>query len=207
MPHETKGRGYRVRIEEDRVSVEHRASFRRSTIAELAILYLCYCLFTDVRKTIVDFYNSHDAVIGGFALLLLLIPFLFGATWLFFASGEVMSCGAQELYFAKRRIWGRWHRFRFPSTEIRELRSTFRGSSKTRIYTVLTFKYNGHTFDILEDLSRTDSDRVLHACKSLGVDTIISIDPGDAMLKDIDQRGWFINPLRTDGDQNPSETH
>ncbi len=80
-----KERGYRVRVEEGRVSVEHRASFRPRTITYLAIAYLCYCLLPVVRKILVEFYTSRDPVIGCFALLMCLIPFLFGATWLFFA--------------------------------------------------------------------------------------------------------------------------
>jgi hypothetical protein len=205
--HEMNQRGYDVRIDEDRVSVEHRASPRPRTTAILTLAYLGYCQLPAIRRVLADFYHSHDPIIGGFALVLLLIPFLFGITWLFFASGEVMNCDTKELHFAKRRTFGRWHRFRFPSSQIRELHRASRGNPKSRNYTVLTFQYKGRTFDMLEDLSRTDSDRVLLACKSMGVDTVIALDPGEAMLKDIDQRGWFINPLRSDGDQNPSETH
>jgi hypothetical protein len=63
---------------------------------------------------------------------------------------------------------------------------------------VLTFQYDGRTFDMLEYLSDTDSDHVLKACKSMGLDAIVTVDEGAAMLRDIDQRGWFINPLRPD---------
>lgn len=197
-----KQRGYRVRVEEGRVSVEHRASFRPRTVVCMAIAYLCYCLVPG-GNTLVDFYTSRDQVIGGFVLLMLLIPFLFGATWLFFASGEVMSCNAQELHFARRRTWSRWHRFRFSSAQVRELRRASRGTGKSRNFTVLTFQYDGRAFDMLEDLNQTDSDRVIHACKSMGLDVIIPSDEAAVMRKDIDQRGWFINPLQPDRDENP----
>jgi hypothetical protein len=138
---------------------------------------------------------------------MLLIPFLFGFTWLFFASGEVMSCDVHELRIAKRRTWSRWHRHRFRSPEIRTLQRVFRGTSKSRSYTVLTFQYGGKSYDMLEDLSLTDSDCILNACRSMGVDAIITVDPGAAMLRDIDQRGWFINPLRPDHIESESKRH
>jgi hypothetical protein len=192
-----KPRGYIVRVEADRVTVEHRASFRPRMIVWMAAAYLCYCLLPGVRKVLVDFYHSRDPVIGGFALLMLLIP-LSGATWLLFASGEVMRCDAHELHVARRRTWGRWRRHHFLSPQVRELHRAFRGTGKSRSYTVLTFQYDGRTFDMLEYLSDTDSDHVLKACKSMGLDAIVTVDEGAAMLRDIDQRGWFINPLRPD---------
>lgn len=167
----------------------------------MAVAYLCYCLLPPIRKTLTDFVASWDPAIGCFALLMLLIPFLSAATWFFFASGEVMHCDAHELHFARRRTWGRWHRFRFPSPQVRGLHRDSHGTSKSRNFTVLTFQYDGRTFDMLEDLNRMDSDRVLQACKSMGLDVTISVDPGAAMLNDIDRRGWFINPLRPDCDE------
>jgi hypothetical protein len=199
-----KKRGYTVRIEQARVSVEHRASFRPRTTVLLVIAYLCYCLLPAVRKVLADFYFHRDPVVGGFALVMLLIPFLFGATWLFFVSGEVMHCDAQELRFARRRSLGRWHRFQFPSVDVKELQKAIRGGSKTRHYTVLTFRYGGKKYDMLENLDTADSDRVLKACKAMGLDAIIVLDVGAAMLHDIDKRGWFINPLRSDRDGTTS---
>jgi hypothetical protein len=200
--YDLKPRGYAVRVEAGRVTVEHRASFRSRTIVYMAIAYFCYCLVPGVRKVLVDFYNSRDPVIGGFALLMLLIPFLFGATWLFFASGEVMRCDAQELHFARRRSWGRWHRLRFASAKVRKLRRAFRSTGRSRSFTVLTFQYDGRTFDMLEDLNQTDSDLVLRACKSIGLDAILVVDDAAVMNQDIAQRGWFINPLRSDRDES-----
>lgn len=55
---------------------------------------------------------------------------------------------------------------------------------------------------MLEEIKKVDSDRVLQACKSMGLDVVIPVDPGAAMLDDIDRRGWFINPLRPDRDGN-----
>lgn len=54
---------------------------------------------------------------------------------------------------------------------------------------------------MLKNVSLTDSDRILTACKALGLDTVIPVDPGAAMIKDIEQRGWFTNPLRPDHDE------
>jgi hypothetical protein len=198
-----KQRGYRVRVEKDSVSVEHRASIRPRTIVCLAIAYVCYCFLPAVRRVLTDFFASGDPVIGCFAMLLLLIPFLSGATWLFFASGEVMRCDAQELRFARRRSWGRWHRFCFSSAQVQELHRDYRGSGRNRHFTVLTFQCEKRTFDMLEDLSLTDSESVLHACKSMGLDVIIPVDEAAGMLHDIEQRGWFINPLRPDREENP----
>ena len=39
-----------MRVEADRVIVEHRASFQRRTIAWMAVVYLCYCLIPSVKK-------------------------------------------------------------------------------------------------------------------------------------------------------------
>jgi hypothetical protein len=191
-------RGYTVLVAKDHVSVEHRASFRPRTIVYMAIAYLCYCLIPGVRKTLVDFYHSRDPIIGCFALFMMLIPFLSAATWLFFASGEVMRCDARDLHFARKTTWGHWHRLRFSSAQIRELRGALRGSGKTRNFTVLTFQYEGRAYDMLEDLNWTDSDHVLHACKSMGLDSIVVVDDAAVMNHDIAQRGWFINPLRPD---------
>lgn len=147
----------------------------------------------------------HDSVIGVFALVMLLIPFLFGATWLFFASGEVMHCDAQELHFARRRTLGRWHRSRFLSAQVYGLQQASRGAGgKTRHFTVLTFQVNGKRYDMLEDLDHTDSEHVLKACKAMGLDAVIVVDEGAAMLRDIDKRGWFINPFRSDRDETTS---
>lgn len=195
-----KPQGYIVRIASDRVTVEHRASFRPRTVVLLGAAYTCYCLLPGIRKVLVSFYKSHDPVIGCFALLMLLIPFLSGASWLFFASGEVMRCDAKELQIARRRSWGRWHRLTFPSAQIRELRRASRGSGRNRSFSVLSFSYEGRTFDLLEDLSWTDSDRVLKACKSLGLDAIVSVDDAAPMLSDIAKRGWLVNPWRPDSD-------
>ena len=199
-----KQRGYTVRVQEGRVSVEHRASFRPRTLVWLAIAYLCYCLLPAVRKTFVDFYLHRDPVVAGFGLVFLLIPFMSGATWLFFASGEVMYCDTKELGFARRRTLGRWHRFRFPAGQVRGLERAFRGTGRSRNFTVLTFQVEGKRYDMLENLSPTDSDHILKACKAIGVDAIIVVDEGAAMLRDIEKRGWFINPLRPDHDDTPA---
>jgi len=202
-----KERGYRVRVEADRVTVEHRASVKPRTVIILSVGYICYCLVSRIRTILIDFYHSHDLVTGGFALFMMSIPFLFGITWFLFTSGEVMSCDAQELRLARRRIWGHWHRRRFISPQISKLQRVIRGNSKSRNYPVLTFQYEGKTYDMLEYLSLADSDSVLKACKSMGVDAIIVVDPAAAMLHDIDQRGWLINPLKPDHHGNDLDGH
>jgi hypothetical protein len=146
-----------------------------------------------------DFYFSHDPVTACFAIFFLVIPFVSGATWLFFSSGEVFRCGAHELRFARRRTLGRWHRFSFSSKEVKGLQRTFRGGPKRRSYMVLTFDSAGRVFDILEEIDLQDSERILEACKAMGLDvTLPASDPGAHMLRDIDQRGWWVNPLKSD---------
>jgi hypothetical protein len=188
---------YRVRVQNGSVIVEHRASFGPAAFSLLLLGYLCYCLLPEVKDTLGNFYTSHDPVMGVFAFFLLCIPALAGLSWFRFASGEVLYCGRNELRLARRRTWGRWHRFRFPAQEVKKFRRVIRGTSKSRNYPVLTFDVQAQTYDILEDLGYTDSDRVLRACRAMGFD-VITDEVGDAMLKDIEKRGWWINPFRTD---------
>jgi hypothetical protein len=192
-----KVRGYKILIDASRVKVEHRAAVSPWTVFFVAIAYLCYGLIPPVRKILLDFYASLDPIVGCFALLMLLIPIIFGATWFFFVSGEVMLCDAKELQFARRRTWGHWKRRCFSLGDVRGLRRAIRGNGKTRSYTVLTFQYGTKTVDMLEDLNWTDSDRVLKACRSMGLDTVI-ITEDAVMQNDIAQRGWFVNPLKPD---------
>ena len=72
---------------------------------------------------------------------------------------------------------------------------------------MLTFKVNEKRHEMLEELSPADSDRVLHACKAMGLDVKIVVDVGAAMLRDIERRGWFINPFRADEDENTPKSH
>ncbi len=60
---------------------------------------------------------------------------------------------------------------------------------------MLTFQVEGKRYDMLENLDPTDSDHVLQACKAMGLDVVIIVDEGAAMLRDIEKRGWFINPV------------
>lgn len=204
---QVKQRGYILRVQPGRVSVEYRASVRGLTTALLSFAYLGYCFVPPVRKALADFYSYRDPVIGGFALVMLLLPLFFKATWLIFTSGEVMHCDARELHFARRRTLGRWHRSRFSSARIRGLTRALRGGGKARSFTVLTFQVDGKQHDMLEDLTHTDAERVLIACKSIGVDVVMPNPQGAAMLRDIDKRGWWINPLRPDHDGKTSEKH
>lgn len=178
--------------------VEHRASFGAGDLSVLILVYVgCFAVVPDFREVFLEFGTSPGLSTGAALLLILFIPVLTGFGWLRVACGEVLCCDRNELRFAQRRTWGRWHRFRFPSNEVKKLRRAFRGSSKSRSYSVLTFEVQGRTYDMLEELSYTDSDRVLRACRAMGIDVIID-EVGDAMLKDIEKRGWWINPFRTD---------
>ncbi len=58
---------------------------------------------------------------------------------------------------------------------------------------------------MLENLSYTESDRVLRACRSMGLDVFID-ETADAMMKDIEKRGWWVNPFRTDDLEGSSDS-
>lgn len=176
--------------------VEHRVSIRNAILVPFAMVLCVYGVSPDIRRAIADFYTSRDLSSGVLVFMLLLLPVLLALSWFRFASGEVLYCDRNELRFARRRMWGRWNRFQFPSSDVKKLRRVFRGSGKTRGYSVLTFDVQGRTHDMLENLTYTDSDRVLRACRSMGINVVI--DEADAMLKDIEKRGWWINPFRTD---------
>lgn len=197
--------GYRVRVEDGSVIVEHRASFSRVVLGPLLLCYMCLMVLPEVRRALVEFYASPNASAAVSSLLFLVVPVVTGVSWLMFASGEVLYCDRKELRFARRRIWGRWHRFRFASSQVRKLHRAIRGSGKTRNYSVLTFEVQGRTYDMLEELSYTDSDRVLRACRSMGFDVVID-ETADAMMKDIEKRGWWVNPFRTDDLGGPSDS-
>ncbi len=168
--HSIKSRGYIVHTDEGHVSVEHRASFRPRTIMLMSVVYLCYCLLPAVRSVLADCYRSHDPVAVVFALFILLIPIMSGFTLFFFASGEVMRCDAREIHFAKRRTWGRWHRFRFASQEVREIHLASRGGGRARYYTVLSFQHGKRNYDMLEDMDSQSSARILKALAGMGLD-------------------------------------
>lgn len=187
---------YRFRITDGSVIVEHRVSIRNAILVPFAMVLCVYGVSPDIRRAIADFYTSRDLSSGVLVFMLLLLPVLLALSWFRFASGEVLYCDRNELRFARRRMWGRWNRFQFPSSDVKKLRRVFRGSGKTRGYSVLTFDVQGRTHDMLENLTYTDSDRVLRACRSMGINVVI--DEADAMLKDIEKRGWWINPFRTD---------
>ncbi len=192
-------RGYNIQIKEDVVLVEHRASLRPRTLILLCAAYVAYCLLPTNRKVLHDFYVSPDPVVACFAIFFLLIPFVSAATWLVFNSGEVFRCDRDELRFARRRVLGRWHRFSFSSRQVRRLRRTFRGGPKSRNYKVLTFDVYDKAFDILEEIETRDAEHILKACKALGLDFELPLaDPGAHMLRDIEQRGWWVNPLKSD---------
>ena len=189
---------YRLRIEAKSVIVEHRVSLGASTLLIFVLGYLsCYCIVPDFRKAVMQFCTSASFSTGAALLWPLPILGLSGWSWLRFASGEVLCCDRSELRFAQRRTWGRWHRFRFASRDVKKLQRAIRGSSKSRNYSVLTFDVQGRSYDMLEDMGYTDSDRVLRVCRSMGYEVIID-ETADAMMKDIEKRGWWINPFRTD---------
>lgn len=187
---------YRVRVLDGSVIVEHRVSLGPVALSFLMVGYICYCSFSGAGQSLVDFYSSRDAATGVLALFLLLIPALFVVGWLRFASGEVLCCDRNELRFARRRMFKRWQRFQFPASDVKQLRRAIRTTGKTS-YSVVTFEVEGRAYDLLANLKYTDCDRVLRACRSMGYDVVID-DTADAMMKDIDKRGWWVNPFRTD---------
>lgn len=177
-------KSYKIRTGKDHVSVSHRESFSRTAIVAIGISLWFFLTLDSAR------------IVACFIFLL-----LFGVGLLSFTSGQVIHCDARELHLASRKIWKRWHHLRFSSEEVRGLHTAVRGMGE-HSYRVLTFQYQGQTIDMLKNISWTDADRVLIACRSLGLDTIIPIDPGAAMIKDIERRGWLLNPLRPDRDEN-----
>jgi len=187
---------YRVRILDGSVIVEHRVSLGPVALSFLMVGYIGYCSFSGAGQSLVDFYTSRDAATGALALLLLLIPALFVVGWLRFASGEVLCCDRNDLRFARRRMFKHWQRFQFPASDVKQLRRAIRTTGKTS-YSVVTFEVQGRAYDLLENLKYTDCDRVLRACRAMGFDVVID-ETADAMLKDIEKRGWWINPFRTD---------
>ncbi len=59
---------------------------------------------------------------------------------------------------------------------------------------VLSFVYEGKTYDILETISFTASERILTSCKALGVDAVELHDEAAPMFRDIEENGWLVNP-------------
>ena len=187
---------YRIRVLDGSVIVEHRVSLGNVTLSFLMVGYVFYCWFSGARQSLVDFYTSRDPATGVFALFLLLLPALFVVGWLRSSSGEVLCCDRSELQFARRRMFRRWQRFRFLSGDVKKLRRAVRTAGRTT-YPVLSFEVQGRAYDLLAYMKYTDCDHVLRACRSMGYDVIID-ETADAMMKDIDKRGWWINPFRTD---------
>jgi hypothetical protein len=136
-----------------------------------------------------------DLIDGFFLVAMLFLPPVLVCTSFFFMSGEVMSCDSDYLQFARRRMWGGWRRQRFPASEVRGIRSAVRTRGKSS-FTVLTFEWNGRSFDMFEDLDRKSSSSVLATLREMGLD--VTFDPAAVMLDDIAERGWLINPWKKD---------
>lgn len=165
--------------------------------------YIFVSIFPVARGSLADFFISGESLDGLFGFLLVAIPVLSVVNWFRFASGEVFRCSRNELLFARRQPFRYWQRFRFAAVEVKGLSRAIRSAGRSS-YPVLSFAVRGRTYDILENMGYTDSDRVLRACKSLGLDVVID-ETADAMLKDIEKRGWWINPFRTDDLGGPSD--
>ncbi|NYF78926.1 hypothetical protein [Granulicella arctica] len=198
-----KPRIYEIRVSADKVSVKYRMPLWNLAIAWIvAALYIGYASICCIRKLVEPIAGASD-----FSSLLLSLPFalLFAFRSITMISGEVLQCNAHELHLARRRIWGRWQHLHYPSARVRCLQWAVRSAGRSS-YTVLTFQYDGQTIDILKGLTWTDGDRILRACRSMGVDTIID-ETDAAMRRDIDRRGWWVNPLRPDSEQNHPSSH
>lgn len=152
-----------------------------------------------------SFHAHPDPAVGCVILILLLMPFIPGALWAFFVAGEAMHCDARELRLARRRNLGRWQRSCYSCARIRGLQQAMRRSGRYTYVSVLTFQYDGKTVDMLQSLNWTDTESVLKACKVMGLDAVLlKEDEASAMQRDIDRRGWFINPLHPDNDEADS---
>ena len=192
-----KPRGYTVRIDGKHVVAEHRTTVRPRTAFCIAFAFMVLCLFLPHR-------GLPEFLLLLMVLLVLTIVIFVGV--LYRSLNEVLICDAETLHFAKRNLLGRWHRSQFSSTLVRGFQHVFRTQGKERIPT-LTFEYAGQTFYILDYVTYTDSERILNACKSMGIDTISKTDDAAAMLRDIDKRGWFVNPVRPDRPEDHTTTH
>lgn len=196
--YDLKPRGYRVRVEETSVVVEHRASFRPITWSLLLTGYGIYLCLPAVRTTVHDFLQSHDPIMGAFAAFFLILPWFASISWLAFKSGEMMRCDPKELQYAYRRSLGGWKRRTFATSQIRQMQKAARGGGKSRIYWVLNFHVDGKSVELLEDLPLADMNRILVTCKAMGVDAVVEFDDAAEMNRDIARRGWFMNPWRPD---------
>ena len=194
-----KQRGYKITIDDDVVIVEHRATYTRPRSMLASLLGLAFWTWYSYEVgPIADFRLTHQVGDGVLAAIYSIVPFFAGAAWIFFSSGEVMRCTPQDLQFAHRTTWRRWQRFRYTPPQVQKLQRVFRMLHRNESYFTLTFQHKGRPVDMLQAIPVHDADLILQACKSMGWDAVVIVDPGVAMNHDIEQRGWFVNPWRND---------
>ena len=198
---------YRIRITRDSVSVQHRVRRPSWEIWLLIPAYMLIIFFNGGFRILANLIR--EAAWGSVVVAICLngaFILLFSWSWLIYSSGEFMRCDTDELQFARRRFWTHWRRRSFIKNEVAQLGFASRGGSKTRHYTVLTFRAGGKQNDLLEDISPEDASRVLAACKSLGYECVMPElfrNYDGPMNADIEKRGWIVNPWRPD----PVEDH
>lgn len=194
-----KQRGYSITIDDGFVSVQHRATYTRPRSMLASLFGLAFWTFYSYQVgPIAMFRATHQVGDGVLAAFYSIGPFLAGAAWIFFSSGEVMTCTPHELRFAHRSTWRRWRRSCYTPQEVQKLQRVFRFLHRNESYLTLTFQHAGRTVDMLQSIPVRDTGLVLQACKAMGWDAVVVVDPGAAMNHDIEQRGWFVNPWRKD---------
>jgi hypothetical protein len=204
--HDMKPAAYRIGISDNSVSVQHRVPRPSWEVWLLIPSYALIIYFNHGFKVLAELLRAGEwANCCALVLLMFLFILLFTWSWLVYSSGEFLHCDAMELQLGKRRVWTRWRRKTFTKSSISQISYARRGGSKTRSYSVLTFKLNDKRMDILEDISLEDAASVLRACQSLGFRCIlpeIFLNHAGPMNEDIGKRGWFVNPWRPDTDKN-----
>ncbi len=191
---------YRIRITRETVSVQHRVRRPSWEVWLLIPVYMLIIFLNGGFRVLANLVR--EAAWGLLVAAILLYGafiLLFSWSWLIYSSGEFMRCDANELQFARRRFWTHWRRRSFTTKDVAQLSFASRGGSKTRYYTVLTFRAGGKQNDVLEDISPEDASRVLAACKSLGYECVtpeLFRNYDGPMNADIDKRGWWVKPWR-----------
>lgn len=190
-----KSDSYEIRMDASRVSIKHRVPLWKNVMLWTFVAYFCGAVIFSISKSISEGFADIAALLAAiFPAILFAFVTLVGSIRL--VSGEVVQCDKQEFHVASRRLWGRWHHRRYRNEQILKLKWAVRNAGKYT-YSVLTFQVGNQTIDILREITWTDADHILRACKSFGIDTLID-ETDAAMRRDIDKRGWWVNPLKPD---------
>jgi hypothetical protein len=179
-----KQRKYIVRLDADHVSIRSRPT---PWLWISPVIFLAFAIFRVVAA---------GSLVDG-AITFVVIAVIAGVSLLRSPAAESIVFSRARVQDARRSILGRWTRQAFATTEVQRLRREIR-SAGDQSYPVLTFTRNGRDWDKFPGITYTDSEAVLNACRALGIDVYRPVDPAAAMLKDIEERGWWQNPLKPD---------